>query len=132
VTEAFLPLLEKSKDARLIYVTSDLGSLAERSDPSNKYHKLPATTYRMSKAALNMLALCHHVELGPKGVKVWMFNPGYVVTNLSGTGEQGRQERIKNGAGDAGASARGIVKLVDGSRDADVGKFVNKDEFHEW
>ncbi|KUJ09722.1 NAD(P)-binding protein [Mollisia scopiformis] len=132
VTESFLPLLEKSKDARLIYVTSDLGSITERSDPSGKYYKLPAVSYRMSKSALNMLAMCHHAELGPKGVKVWTFNPGYVVTNLSGTGEAGRQERIKNGAGDAKESAEGILKLVDGRRDQDVGKFVNKDGIHPW
>ncbi|KAE8445972.1 hypothetical protein EG329_012611 [Mollisiaceae sp. DMI_Dod_QoI] len=132
VTEAFTPLLEKSTDARLIYVTSDLGSITQRGDPSNPYYKLPAVTYRMSKAALNMLAVCHHVELGAKGVKVWTFNPGYVVTDLSRTGEQGRQDRIKNGAGDPKESAEGIVKLVDGSRDEDAGKFVNKDGFHAW
>ncbi|KAE9367244.1 NAD(P)-binding protein [Stipitochalara longipes BDJ] len=132
ITQTFTPLLEKSKDARIIYITSDLGSLTERSDPSNKYHKLPAMTYRMSKAALNMLMVCHHVELGPKGIKVWAFNPGYVVTNLSGTGEKGVQERIKNGAGDPKKSAEGIVACVDGRRDKDVGKFVSKDGFHEW
>jgi len=132
VTEAFTPLLEKSKNARLIYVTSDLGSITERSDPSSKYYKLPSITYRMSKAALNMLVACHHVELGPKGIKVWAFNPGYVVTNLSGTGEKGKQERIANGAGDPKESAEGIVACVDGRRDKDVGKFVNKDGFHPW
>jgi NAD(P)-dependent dehydrogenase (short-subunit alcohol dehydrogenase family) len=132
VTEAFTPLLEKSKNARLIYVTSDLGSITERSDPSSKYYKLPSLTYRMSKAALNMLVACHHVELGPKGIKVWGFNPGYVVTNLSGTGEKGVKERIANGAGDAKESAEGIVACVDGRRDNDTGKFVNKDGFHPW
>lgn len=132
VTEAFKPLLEKSKNARLIYVTSDLGSITERSDPSNPYYKLQNTTYRMTKAALNMLMMCHHVELGPKGIKVWAFNPGYVVTNLSGTGEKGVQERIKNGAGDPKASSEGIVACIDGRRDKDVGKFVRKDGFHPW
>lgn len=132
VTEAFTSLLEKSKNARLIYVTSDLGSITERSGPSSKYYKLPSTTYRMSKAALNMLVACHHVELGPKGIKVWAFNPGYVVTNLSGTGEKGAKERIANGAGDPKESAEGIVACVDGRRDNDAGKFVNKDGFHPW
>lgn len=79
-----------------------------------------------------MLMMCHHVELGAKGVKVFAFNPGYVVTNLSGTGEQGVQERIRNGAGDLKESAEGIVRCVEGRRDADVGKFVNKDGFHLW
>jgi NAD(P)-dependent dehydrogenase (short-subunit alcohol dehydrogenase family) len=127
VTEDFTPLLEKSKYARLIYVTSDLGSITDRIDPSSKYYKLPNITYRMSKAALNMLAACHRAELGPKGIKVWAFNPGYVVTNLSGTGEKGKQERIANGAGDPKESAEGIVACVDGRRDNDVGKFVHKD-----
>ena len=53
VTEAFLPLLEKSKDARLVYVSSGLGSIAMRANPSDRYYKLPATMYRMSKSALN-------------------------------------------------------------------------------
>ncbi|KAH8763351.1 short chain dehydrogenase [Hyaloscypha sp. PMI_1271] len=132
VTEAFTPLLEKSKNARLIYVTSGLGSITDRLDPSNKFYKLSATTYRMNKAALNMLAACHHVELGPKGIKVWAFDPGYVVTNLSGTGEKGIQERIANGAGDPKESAEGIVDCVDGRRDNDVGKFVHKDGFYLW
>ena len=75
VTEAFLPLLEKSKDGRLIYVSSDLGSITRRADPGDKYYKIPATTYRMSKAALDMLMVCHHAELRQKGIKVWAFNP---------------------------------------------------------
>ncbi|KAH6677542.1 short chain dehydrogenase [Halenospora varia] len=119
VTEAFTPLLEKSKDGRLIYVTSGLGSITERSDLTNAYYKLPGIAYRMSKSALNMLAVCHHVELGPKGIKVWTFCPGYVVTNLSGTGEKGRQERTANGAGDS-------------KENGDVGKFVNKDGCIPW
>lgn len=53
VTEAFLPLLEKSRDGRLVYVSSGLGSMTMRSDPSAPYYQLPGTTYRMSKAALN-------------------------------------------------------------------------------
>ncbi|KFY98339.1 hypothetical protein V500_01736 [Pseudogymnoascus sp. VKM F-4518 (FW-2643)] len=132
VSEAFVPLLEKSKNARLIYISSELGSITERSDPSGIYYKVPTTAYRMSKAALNMLMMCHHVELRPKGVKVWAFNPGYVVTDLSGTGEAGRQERIANGAGDPRESAEGILACIDGRRDADVGKFVNKSGFHSW
>ncbi|KAM0127283.1 hypothetical protein ACHAP3_008851 [Botrytis cinerea] len=132
VTEAFAPLLEKSKDARLIYISSELGSITERSDPSDLYYKVLATAYRMSKASLNMLMMCHHVEFGQKGIKVWAFTPGYVVTDLSGTGEAGRQERIDNGAGDPRESAEGILACIDGRRDADVGKFVNKSGFHPW
>ena len=83
VTENFTPLLLKSENARLIYVRSDLGSITNRSGTSIWYYKVPAVAYRMSKAALNMLAVCNYAELKGKGkgVKVWAFNPGYVVTN---------------------------------------------------
>ena len=53
MTEAFLPLLEKGRDARLVYVSSGLGSLGLRADPTYPYYNLPATTYRMSKSAMN-------------------------------------------------------------------------------
>jgi len=132
VTEAFAPLLSKSKNGRLVYVSSGLGSLTIRSDPSDRYYKNPRVTYRMSKAALNMLAICHHVALGPQGIKVWTFCPGYVVTNLSGTGEKGRRERVERGAGDPKESAEGILAIVEGRRDSEVGKFVHKDGVYPW
>jgi NAD(P)-dependent dehydrogenase (short-subunit alcohol dehydrogenase family) len=132
VTETFLSLLSKSRDGRLIYVSSDLGSITRRADPNDQYYKLPAVAYRMSKSALDMLMVCHHVELQEKGIKVWAFNPGYVVTNLSGTGEAGIQERIKNGAGDASLSAKALADIVSGKRDQDVGKHVEADRVIAW
>lgn len=132
MTDTFKPLLLKSNNARLIYVTSGLGSITARSDPKDPYYMLPANSYRMSKAALNMLAACHNVELGPQGVKVWTYCPGYVVTNLSGTGEKGKQERVERGAKSPVESAEGLLALVSGKRDGDVGKFVNKEGFLTW
>jgi NAD(P)-dependent dehydrogenase (short-subunit alcohol dehydrogenase family) len=132
MTETFTPLLEKSPNARLVYVTSGLGSITDRVNPKDPFYMLQGHSYRMSKTALNMLAACHHVSLGPKGVKVWTYDPGYVVTNLSGTGEKGRNERIKAGAGSPVGSAEGIVELVLGKRDEDVGKFVKKGGFYGW
>lgn len=130
VTEAFLPLLEKGKDVCLIYVSSDLGSINIRADESWPYYKLEATTYRMAKAALNMLAVCHQAEFRDKGFKVFAFNPGFVVTNL--TGEADRENRVNMGAGDPADSARGLLDIVSGARDDDVGKFLHKDGLHPW
>lgn len=79
-----------------------------------------------------MLAICHHVALGPQGIKVWTFCPGYVVTNLSGTGEKGRRERVERGAGDPKESAEGILAIVEGRRDNEVGKFVHKGGVYPW
>jgi NAD(P)-dependent dehydrogenase (short-subunit alcohol dehydrogenase family) len=130
VTEAFINLLLKSKDGRLIYVSSDLGSIGMRADESYAYYKVPAVAYRMSKAALNMLTLCHHVEYKDKGVKVFAFNPGFVVTTL--TGEADRENRVKSGAGDPAVSAQALLGIVNGSRDQDVGKHLHKDGVHPW
>ena len=76
--------------------------------------------------------LCHHVEFKDKGIKVWAFDPGYVVTNLSGTGEEGRQQRIRNGAGDPNVSAKALVRILEGMRDADVGKHLDGDNVVPW
>lgn len=132
MTETFTPLLLKSKNARLIYVSSTLGSIAARTDTTSPYYPLPAQAYRMSKTALNMLAVCDVQALGPKGVKVWTYCPGYVVTNLSGTGEAGLEQRRKNGAGSPKDSAMGLLEIVEGVRDNDVGKFVNKGGLVDW
>jgi len=130
VTEAFISLLQKSTNGRLIYVSSGLGSLACRADESDPYYQLPATAYRMSKAALDMLTICHHAEYAKTGIKVFAFDPGYVVTNL--TGEEDRQNRVRNGAGDAAVSAETLLSIIDGRRDSDVGRFVHKDGLHPW
>jgi NAD(P)-dependent dehydrogenase (short-subunit alcohol dehydrogenase family) len=130
VTEAFLPLLEKGNDVRIIYVSSDLGSINMRTDELAPYYKLDATVYRMTKAALNMLAVCHQAELKDKGIKVFAFNPGFVVTNLTGEGD--RENRVKRGAGDPADSGRALLDIVNGGRDEDVGKFLHKDGLHPW
>jgi NAD(P)-dependent dehydrogenase (short-subunit alcohol dehydrogenase family) len=132
VTDSFKPLLLKSKNARLIYVSSGLGSIAKRSNPNDPFAALKEYPYHMSKAALNMLMACDYAVLGPQGVKAWTYCPGYVVTNLTGTGEKGRQERIANGAGSPRDSANGLLAIIEGKRDADVGKFVHQDGLYEW
>ena len=82
VAEAFIPLLKKSQAStkRLIHVTSDLGSLRLAEDPNWKYYHVPSLTYRMTKAALNMLAVRQAISLKDDGIKVFAYNPGWVVT----------------------------------------------------
>lgn len=130
VTEAFMPLLQRSAAPRLIYVSSGLGSIALRLDDSFPYSKLPATAYRVSKAALNMLAACHTVEFREWGCKVWAFDPGYVVTNL--TGEADRERRKALGAESSEVSARELLRIVTGERDGEVGRHVHKDGVYPW
>lgn len=61
VTEAFLPLLLATRDPRLVFVSSSMGSLAGAADPGSRYYRSVLGTspleYRVSKAALNVSGL---------------------------------------------------------------------------
>lgn len=130
VTEAFLPLLLKSSNPYLLHISSTLGSLTLSSDPQRFDYGLDAQVYRMSKAALNMLTLQHSKVLGEQGVKVFAVCPGLVESGLRG---QEEEERTMGGkAGSPEVSGQTILKIVQGDRDADKGKFVHKDGVYPW
>ena len=65
MTTTFLPLLLKSQDPRLLFLTSGLSSLRENSDGDPRYPAPPAglpktqlfVGYRSSKAGLNMMMI---------------------------------------------------------------------------
>lgn len=120
LADTLVPLLKKSTNPYIIYVSSEQGSVTFRLDPEYKYYKIPGDTYRMSKSALNMLAACHRVNFTDWGCKVLAFNPGWCVSNL--TGEKGRQMRINGGARDPSDPAVALVDVVLGKRDEDIKK----------
>jgi NAD(P)-dependent dehydrogenase (short-subunit alcohol dehydrogenase family) len=63
VTDAFIPLLERSaKTRRVVFVSTALGSLTLKADPACPLHNLDFGVYTHSKSALNMLALHYAVR----------------------------------------------------------------------
>ncbi|KAI0439719.1 putative short chain dehydrogenase/reductase [Xylaria telfairii] len=118
VTETLEGLLRKSAKPYVIYVSSEQGSVTQRLDPEYEFRHIRGDHYRMSKAALNMLAGCHRYNFTDWGCKVLAFNPGWCVSNL--TGEKGREMRIKGGARDPKDPAIALVGVVLGKRDADI------------
>ena len=130
VSEAFVPLLLKSARPYLIQISSGLGSLALAADPQSGYYPVPWDEYRMSKAALNMLTIQMHKRLQGQNVRVYAYCPGLVRSGLRGTSEHA----ISAGgtAGDPMESGMGLWEIVRGNRDADAGKFVNKDGLIAW
>lgn len=120
ITEVFEPLLKKSSSPRVVHVSSEQGSMTLRLDPTYKFAQVRGDTYRMSKAAMNMLAACQRYNFAEWGCKVCAFNPGFCVTNL--TGEKGRAMRIQHGARPAKDAADALVEVVTGKRDADLEK----------
>ncbi len=100
VTQAMLPLLRRSPRARIVNVSSDLGSITGYADPAWKYQFVKVLGYSASKAALNMFTAQLSSELRKEGIKVNSSNPGYTATdfnNHSGpqTVEQGAAETIR-------------------------------------
>jgi NAD(P)-dependent dehydrogenase (short-subunit alcohol dehydrogenase family) len=78
VTQALLPLLRKSQDARIVNVSSEAASL-ERMGAGT-----PA--YGASKAALNALTRSLAAELAADGITVHAASPGWTATDLGGEG----------------------------------------------
>ncbi|MEV8394592.1 MULTISPECIES: SDR family oxidoreductase [unclassified Streptomyces] len=100
VTNAMLPLLRRSRAARIVNVSSVVGSLthaAALDDPTGEFPKgtYPAVLdYGTSKAALNAVTITYANELRPEGILVNAVSPGFCSTDLNGhqghlTPEQG-------------------------------------------
>jgi len=85
VTNATLPLLRKAPSARIVNVSSEIGSVTFMSDRGSPAWAMPASVaYPASKAALNMVTAMYAKELADTPVKVNAANPGYCATDLNG------------------------------------------------
>lgn len=84
VTQAMLPLLRRAPDARIVNMSSSLGSLAMNGDPDSPYYRAQLIGYNASKAALNMLTVQLAQELNGSRITVNSVCPGFVDTDLNG------------------------------------------------
>jgi NAD(P)-dependent dehydrogenase (short-subunit alcohol dehydrogenase family) len=83
VTQAFLPLLHKSAAARIVNVSSALGSLAMHSDPAAPFGDFRVPAYNVSKSAVNAWTLQLAYEFKDSAIKVNAVHPGYVKTEMN-------------------------------------------------
>ena len=87
-TQAFLPLLHKSPAARIVNVSSALGSLGLHSDPASPLGNFKVPAYNVSKSAVNAWTLQLAHELKDSNIKVNTVHPGYVKTDMNkGSGD---------------------------------------------
>ena len=77
VCEALLPALERGHGRRIMHISSDYASMSLIRD--DVY-----APYKMSKAALNMLARIQAATLGPRGFTVVSVHPGWMRTDMGG------------------------------------------------
>lgn len=94
ITLAVLPHLEAG--AKIAFVSSKSGSIGDRPSGGNY-------GYRMSKAALNMLGANLAHDLAPKGIHVVLLHPGFVRTDMTGSG----------GNVDPPEAAAGLIRQID-------------------
>ena len=142
MTAAFVPLLLKSKNPRLLFITSGTSTLAGSENPDLPINALPGKgwpktgmanvsnvpSYRSAKTGMNMMMREWLRMLTPDGVKVWSISPGFLATGLGGDQEKNKQ----SGAGDPSAGGDFVKTVLEGERDNDVGKIVNKGGLQPW
>jgi NAD(P)-dependent dehydrogenase (short-subunit alcohol dehydrogenase family) len=84
VTRALLPLLHRSVAARIVNVSSLLGSNTLHSDPSSPIYDFKVPAYNVSKSAVNAWTVQLAYELRDSTAKVNTVHPGYVKTDMNG------------------------------------------------
>jgi NAD(P)-dependent dehydrogenase (short-subunit alcohol dehydrogenase family) len=81
VTQAALPLLEKSDNPVVVNVSSALGSFWAVTNPDRRQFHYPAIMYGASKAAVSMLTVQYAKAL--PGIKFNAVEPGFTATDLT-------------------------------------------------
>ena len=121
VTQAFMDLLQKSPQPRIVNVTSGLASLTLNNDPTWKYYHVKAAVYSSSKAALNMYTIALASELRDTPFKVNAVDPGFTATDLN----------EHQGTGTVEDAAARLVKCATIEASGATGKFFSDDNSPE-
>jgi NAD(P)-dependent dehydrogenase (short-subunit alcohol dehydrogenase family) len=98
VYQAMLPLLREAPAARIVNVSSGVGSLTMNADPAYAHRSVFGPVYPASKTALNAITLAMAIELEPTGIKVNAVSPGFTKTNLN---DYAGTETVEEGASEA-------------------------------
>lgn len=156
LSKALIGLLQKSRNPRIVNVSSGAGSIGRRLTSESPMYKIQAEPYRASKVAMNMLTTCLFVEYGlgfapdprdegegvegqgpregdavdsgegERKIKVFAYDPGFTVSNLSVANKK------ENGARSAEESVLSLMDVIEGKRDGEVGRFIHNTGGYPW
>jgi NAD(P)-dependent dehydrogenase (short-subunit alcohol dehydrogenase family) len=84
VTQAMLPLLRAAPAARIVNVSSGVGSMTVISDPAYRFPRVGGVAYAPSKSALNAVTIAFAQELAGTAIKVNAACPGFTATDFNG------------------------------------------------
>ncbi|MES2393672.1 MAG: SDR family oxidoreductase [Acidobacteriota bacterium] len=122
VTQAMLPLLKKADAARVVNVSSILGSVSLQATPGSPTYGTKLFAYNSSKAALNLFTISLAHELRGTKIKVNSAHPGWVKTDMGGSAAPM----------DAVAGAKTEVQLATLPEDGPTGGFFHNGETIPW
>ncbi|QES88936.1 SDR family oxidoreductase [Rhizosphaericola mali] len=112
-TQAFLDLLQKTTEPRIVMVSSSQGSITLHSDPNYIYYHYKGAAYLSSKAALNMYTVNLAYELRESNFKINAVSPGFTKTDFN----------YNRGVGTVEDAGKRIVKYAIIDQDGPTGKF---------
>jgi len=110
MAQAMAPLLAAGQAPKVLNLSSILGSIA-------RCEEFGTPSYSISKAALNMAMRQLSHELGPQGITAFVIHPGWVKTDMGGSGAQITVQQ----------SVTGMLAVVDGAGPDFAGRFLSWD-----
>jgi NAD(P)-dependent dehydrogenase (short-subunit alcohol dehydrogenase family) len=110
LAEHFVEQIARGERKLIVNISSKMGSIAANVNSDS-------IVYRASKTALNQISKCLSVALGPRGITVVVFHPGWVSTDMGGAEAPVTPED----------SAAGIRSVIERVTPADNGRFFNYD-----
>ena len=119
VTQAFVDLLEKAPQPRIVNVSTSMASLTLYADFTDDTYAYRLPVYQASKAALNMYTVNLAYELRDTPFKVNAVCPGYTKTDF--TGQQGSSTVEEAG--------QRIIKYALIGPDGPTGQFFSEEYF---
>jgi NAD(P)-dependent dehydrogenase (short-subunit alcohol dehydrogenase family) len=121
VTQAALPLLEKSDNPVVVNVSSALGSFWAVTNPDRRQFHFPSIVYGASKAAVSMLTV-QYAKSWPQ-IKFNAVEPGFTATDL--TPFSGAGQPVEKGA-------EVMVRMATIGQDGPTGTFQEGGEELAW
>ncbi|HEX4156240.1 MAG TPA: SDR family oxidoreductase [Acidobacteriaceae bacterium] len=122
LTKALLPALKKAQAARVVNVSSVLGSMTLQGTKGSATYNTKLFAYNASKAALNMFTIHLAHELRGTKIKVNSAHPGWVKTDLGGSAAPL----------DVTEGAKTIVRLATLGEEGPTGGYFHGDEMIPW
>ena len=122
LTQALLPLLEKSEAGRIVNVSSILGSLTLHAQPGSPIYGSKLLAYNASKTALNQFTVHLAAQYKDSALRINSAHPGWVQTDMGG------EEATMN----TETGAKTIVDLTSSASDVPNGAYEHLGQTLPW